>query len=72
MTERDFPGAKVLGRCLELLSDRSNRLAVVTFLKVLAPLVGHRIKPYWDEKLLELTYFLQEEQKYHVQDSKQR
>ncbi|XP_029176005.1 LOW QUALITY PROTEIN: maestro heat-like repeat-containing protein family member 1 [Nylanderia fulva] len=53
--ERDFPGTKVLGRCLELLSDPVNRLAVVIFLRAAAPLMGHRVKPYWDEKLLELS-----------------
>lgn len=53
--ERDFPGTKVLGRCLELLSDPANRFTVVIFLRAVAPLVGHRVKPYWDEKLLELS-----------------
>lgn len=52
--ERDFPGTKVLGRCLELLSERANRIAVLTFLRAAAPLVGHRVKPYWDEKLVDL------------------
>lgn len=53
--ERDFPGTKVLGRCLELLSNPVNRPAVMVFLKSAAPLVGHQVKPYWDEKLHELS-----------------
>ncbi|EGI58311.1 PREDICTED: maestro heat-like repeat-containing protein family member 1 [Acromyrmex echinatior] len=53
--ERDFPGTKVLGRCLELLSNPVNRPAVITFLKSAAPLIGHQVKPYWDEKLHELS-----------------
>ncbi|KYN02585.1 PREDICTED: maestro heat-like repeat-containing protein family member 1 [Cyphomyrmex costatus] len=53
--ERDFPGTKVLGRCLELLSNPINRPAVIAFLKSAAPLVGHQVKPYWDEKLQELS-----------------
>ena len=52
--ERDFPGTKVLGRCLELLSNPVNRPAVIAFLKSAAPLVGHQVKSYWDEKLHEL------------------
>lgn len=63
MPERDFPGTKVLARCLELLGESANRLAAITFLKVAAPLVGHRLKPYWDKKLSEVAQFLQEEQK---------
>ncbi|EZA49279.1 HEAT repeat-containing protein 7A [Ooceraea biroi] len=64
--ERDFPGTKVLGRCLELLSDPINRLPVIHFLKSAAPLVGHRVKPYWDEKLSELSQeLLQEEKGFH-------
>lgn len=62
--ERDFPGTKVLGRCLELLNNPANRSAVVTFLKSIAPLVGHQVKSYWDEKLLELSQELaQDEQR---------
>lgn len=53
--KRDFPGTKILGRCLELLSDPANQFAVVTFLKAAAPLIGHQVKPYWDEKLSELS-----------------
>lgn len=53
--KRDFPGTKILGRCLELLNDPANRLAVVAFLKAAAPLIGHQVKPYWDEKLLEFS-----------------
>ncbi|KAG5305866.1 MROH1 protein, partial [Pseudoatta argentina] len=53
--ERDFPGTKVLGRCLELLSNPVNRPAVIAFLKSAAPLIGHQVKPYWDEKLHELS-----------------
>lgn len=62
--ERDFPGTKVLGRCLELLSDPANRLLVMAFLKSAAPLIGHQLKPWWDEKLSELSQeFSQDEQK---------
>lgn len=53
--KRDFRGTKIFGRCLELLSNPANRLAVVTFLKAAAPLIGHRVKSYWDEKLLEIS-----------------
>ncbi|KAG5329833.1 MROH1 protein, partial [Acromyrmex charruanus] len=53
--ERDFPDTKVLGRCLELLSNPVNRPAVIAFLKSAAPLIGHQVKPYWDEKLHELS-----------------
>ncbi|KAG5339130.1 MROH1 protein, partial [Acromyrmex heyeri] len=53
--ERDFPGTKVLGRCLELLSNPVNRPAIIAFLKSAAPLIGHQVKPYWDEKLHELS-----------------
>ncbi|KAL6261907.1 hypothetical protein P5V15_006990 [Pogonomyrmex californicus] len=62
--ERDFPGTKVLGRCLELLSNPANRIAIVTFLKAAAPLLGHQVKSYWDEKLQELLQeLLQDEQR---------
>jgi len=53
--ERDFPGTKVLGRCLELLSNPINRPAIIAFLKSAAPLIGHQVKSYWDEKLHELS-----------------
>lgn len=70
--ERDFPGTKVLGRCLELLNNPANRLAVVAFLKSIAPLVGHRVKSYWDEKLLELSQELvQDEQRSSRKSSKE-
>lgn len=67
--ERDFPGTKVLGRCLELLSDPANRLAVVMFLRAAAPLVGHRVKPYWDEKLLELSQECSQKEQRNPQNS---
>lgn len=70
--ERDFPGTKVLGRCLELLSDPVNRLAIVTFLKAAAPLMGHQVKSHWDEKLSELSRFLQDEAKEYLKDPIQR
>lgn len=60
-SERDFPGTKVLGRCLELLSDPANRLAVVTFLQEAAPLMGHQINDYWNESLEEFINFLKKE-----------
>lgn len=70
--ERDFPGTKVLGRCLELLSNPANRPAVVAFLKSAAPLVGHQVKSYWDEKLLELSQKLsQDEQRSSRKSSKE-
>lgn len=72
MPERDFPGTKVLSKCLELLGDPANRLAAVSFLKIAAPLVGHRLKPYWDKKLSELSQFLQDEQKNIIKYSAQR
>lgn len=62
--ERDFPGTKVLGRCLELLNNPANRPTVLVFLKSVAPLVGHQVKSYWDEKLSELSQeLLQDEQR---------
>lgn len=67
--ERDFPGTKVLGRCLELLSDPANRLAVVMFLRAAAPLGGHRVKPYWDEKLLELSQECSQKEQRNPQNS---
>lgn len=70
--ERDFPGTKVLGRCLELLSNPANRLAVLAFLKSAAPLVGHRVKSYWDKKLLEFSQeLLQNEQRSSRKSSKE-
>ncbi|XP_077256814.1 maestro heat-like repeat-containing protein family member 1 [Temnothorax americanus] len=70
--ERDFPGTKVLGRCLELLSNPANRSAIVAFLRSAAPLVGHRVKSYWDEKLLELSQeLLQDEQRSSRKNSKE-
>lgn len=72
MPERDFPGTKVLARCLELLGNPANRFAATIFLRVAAPLVGHRLKPYWDKKLSELAQFLQDEQKSILKNSAQR
>ncbi|KAL0107180.1 hypothetical protein PUN28_015596 [Cardiocondyla obscurior] len=69
--ERDFPGTKVLGRCLELLSNPANRLAVVAFLKSAAPLIGHQVKSYWDLKLEFLQEFLQAEEKNSRKNSKE-
>lgn len=63
--ERDFPGTKVLGKCLELLCDPINRLPVINFLKSAAPLIGHRVKPYWDEKLVELSLEIPQDEKGH-------
>ncbi|XP_012526722.2 maestro heat-like repeat-containing protein family member 1 isoform X1 [Monomorium pharaonis] len=60
--ERDFPGTKVLGRCLELLGNPVNRSAVMAFLKTAAPLVGHQVKSYWDKKLEELLQELFQEE----------
>jgi len=59
--ERDFPGTKVLARCLELLCDPINRLPVINFLKSAAPLVGYQVISYWNEKLSELSQELQDE-----------
>lgn len=70
--ERDFPGTKVLGRCLELLNNPINRTAIVAFLKSIAPLVGHQVKSYWDEKLLEFSQELsQNEQSNSRKSSKE-
>lgn len=59
--EKDYPNIKVLARCLELLEDERNRLAVVTFLRSAAPLLGQQpqLKPQWDCKLAELSKFLE-------------
>ncbi|KAG7209580.1 hypothetical protein KM043_011242 [Ampulex compressa] len=65
---RDFPGPKILSRCLELLGEVQNRFAIVTFLKSAAPLFGHQLNPYWNEKLEELTQLVQNE---HICDAKQ-
>lgn len=66
--EKDFQSIKVFGRCLELMAiDERNRLAVVTFLRCAAPLLGHQLKPQWDSKLVELSKFLEEQQ--HRQQS---
>ncbi|XP_031777051.1 maestro heat-like repeat-containing protein family member 1 isoform X2 [Nasonia vitripennis] len=50
-SEKDFQSIKVLARCLELLEDERNRLAVVTFLR--------KLKSEWDSKLAELSKFLE-------------
>jgi len=68
--ERDFPGTKVLGRCLELLSNPTNRPAVIAFLKSAAPLLGHQLKSYWDEKLQELSQELSQDEKNPRKSSK--
>ncbi|XP_058805829.1 maestro heat-like repeat-containing protein family member 1 [Phymastichus coffea] len=58
--EKDFQSIKVFGRCLELLEDDKKRLAVVTFLRCAAPLLGYQLKPQWDTKLLKLSKFLEQ------------
>jgi len=68
--ERDFPGTKVLGRCLELLSNSANRPAVIAFLKSAAPLLGHQVKSYWDEKLQELSQEFSQDEKNSRKNSK--
>jgi len=68
--ERDFPGTKVLGRCLELLSNPANRSAVIAFLKSAAPLLGHQVKSYWDEKLQELSQELSQDERNSRKSSK--
>ncbi|XP_015183266.1 PREDICTED: maestro heat-like repeat-containing protein family member 1 [Polistes dominula] len=70
--QRDFPGTKVLSRCLELLGDVQNRLPIITFLKAAAPLLGHQLMPYWDEKLNEITHFLKDEFTVNVKLVEQR
>lgn len=69
--ERDFPGTKVLGRCLELLSNPANRPAVMAFLKSAAPLIGHQVKSYWDEKLQELSQELLQDERSFRKGSKE-
>lgn len=68
--ERDFPGTKVLGRCLELLSNPVNRSTVIAFLKAAAPLVGHQVKSYWDEKLQELSQEILQDERSSRKSSK--
>lgn len=59
--QKEFSGTKILARCIELLDDEKNRLGVVAFLRSSAPLMGHRLKPEWDAKLLEMTKMLEAE-----------
>ncbi|XP_046813255.1 maestro heat-like repeat-containing protein family member 1 [Vespa crabro] len=72
INQRDFPGTKILGRCLELLRDVQNRLPIVTFLKCAAPLLGHQLMPYWDEKLKEITQFLRDDFSVNIKFIEQR
>lgn len=72
INQRDFPGTKVLSRCLELLGDVQNRLPIVTFLKCAAPLLGHQLMPYWDEKLKEITQFLRDDFPVNIKFIEQR
>ncbi|KAK2577321.1 hypothetical protein KPH14_003451 [Odynerus spinipes] len=72
VNQRDFPGTKVLSRCLELLGDAQNRLPIIIFLKSIAPLLGHQLMPYWDEKLQELTHFLRDESTVNIKFIEQR
>ncbi|CAD6243793.1 GSCOCG00013142001-RA-CDS [Cotesia congregata] len=57
---KEFSGSKVLKRCLELLDDDKNCLAVVSFLKSAAPLFGHQLKPEWDISLGKISSILEE------------
>lgn len=61
IVQKDFPSIKVLCRCLELLEDKKNRIAVLNFLRCASPLIGHMLKPKWDVKLQELMEILEEE-----------
>ncbi|KAI4498116.1 hypothetical protein M0802_006940 [Mischocyttarus mexicanus] len=72
INQRDFPGTKILSRCLELLGDLQNRLPIVTFLKAAAPLLGHQLMPYWDEKLNQITHFLKDEFSINIRLTEQR
>nr|XP_050863894.1 maestro heat-like repeat-containing protein family member 1 [Vespula vulgaris] len=72
INQRDFPGTKILSRCLELLGDVQNRLPIVTFLKCAAPLLGHQLMPYWDEKLKEITHFLRDDFPVNIKFIEQR
>nr|ACE75349.1 HEAT repeat-containing protein [Glyptapanteles indiensis] len=57
---KEFSGSKVLKRCLELLEEDKNCLAVVSFLKSAAPLLGHQLKPEWDIALGRISSLLEE------------
>lgn len=57
---KEFSGPKVLKRCLELLEDDKNCMAVVSFLKSAAPLFGHQLKPEWDISLGKISSLLEE------------
>ncbi|KAK0166476.1 hypothetical protein PV328_004896 [Microctonus aethiopoides] len=59
---KEFSGTKVLARCLELLAEEKNRLAVVIFLRTSAPLFGHQLKPEWDVSLLTILKMLEEDE----------
>ncbi|XP_043485318.1 maestro heat-like repeat-containing protein family member 1 [Leptopilina heterotoma] len=61
IVQKDFPSIKVLCRCLELLEDKKNRVAVLNFLRCASPLIGHMLKSKWDVKLQELMEILEEE-----------
>ena len=59
--QKEFSGTKILARCIELLDEEKNRPGIVAFLRSSAPLMGHRLKPEWDAKLLEITRTLEAE-----------
>lgn len=61
IVQKDFPSIKVLSRCLELLEDKKNRIAVLNFLRSASPLLGHMLKPKWDTKIQELMEILEED-----------
>uniref|UniRef100_A0ABD2XLD7 Maestro heat-like repeat-containing protein family member 1 n=1 Tax=Trichogramma kaykai TaxID=54128 RepID=A0ABD2XLD7_9HYME len=62
---KDFRSVKVLGRCLELLEQEQNRVAVLKFLRSAAPLFGQqqRLHEHWSSKLAELVRYLEDGQR---------
>ncbi|XP_024939150.1 maestro heat-like repeat-containing protein family member 1 isoform X2 [Cephus cinctus] len=60
--ENNFPRAKVMVRCFELLGEEKNRISVVALLRCAAPLLGTQLKELWDKRLLEVTNLLEAEQ----------
>ncbi|XP_046485809.1 maestro heat-like repeat-containing protein family member 1 isoform X1 [Neodiprion pinetum] len=55
----NFHASLVFGKSLELLGDHQNHVAVLSFLRSTAPLIGSRLEKLWDPKLTKVINKLQ-------------